>query len=145
MRPEPRRADKRIARRLADALEAAAPAHFSAEINVDLRLQDVPLLLRRPDVVVFDASLADDEELRPNRCALVAEVPPPGTTAAGRTAEYAAFGIKHFWRIENADTVTVFRYQLDPTTRTYALVGVDKSKLVTKDPVELELDLETLR
>jgi hypothetical protein len=63
-----------------------------------------------------------------------------------KPTEYAASGIQHFWRVEGDDlAVNVFRYQLDPMTRTYALVGLDKGKLSIKDPVELDLDLEGLR
>jgi Uma2 family endonuclease len=146
--PSPRRAHQRIVRRLANALEAAA-GQFAVEFDVDLRLRDVPLLLRRPDVVVYDASLPDGEVLRPDHCLLVVEVMSPGSMTADRMdkpAEYAASGIQHFWRVEGDDlTINVFRYQLDPMTRTYALVGLDKSKLSINDPVELRLDLEELR
>ncbi|MBB4910265.1 Uma2 family endonuclease [Actinophytocola algeriensis] len=151
--PSPSRAHQRITRRLANALEnafeAADPNGLAVDFDVDLRLRDVPLLLRRPDVVVFDASLPGDEVLRPDHCLLVVEVMSPGSTTADRMdkpTEYAASGIEHFWRVEHDDQViNVFRYQLDPMTRTYALVGLDKGKLVINDPVELVLDLETLR
>lgn len=147
--PSPSRAHQRVARRLANALEAAISDNFAVETDVDLRLRDVPLLLRRPDVVVFDASLPDGEALRPDHCLLVVEVMSPGSVTADRMdkpVEYAASSIEHFWRVEIEDAViNVFRYQLDPATRTYTAVGLDKAKLVINDPVELELDLETLR
>jgi Uma2 family endonuclease len=147
--PSPRRVHQRIVRRLANALEAAAADQFAVEFDVDLRLRDVPLLLRRPDVVVYDTSLPDGEVLRPDHCLLVVEVMSPGSITADRMdkpTEYAASGIQHFWRVEGDDlAVNVFRYQLDPMTRTYALVGLDKGKLSIKDPVELNLDLEDLR
>jgi hypothetical protein len=41
--------------------------------------------------------------------------------------------------------INVFRYRLDPTTRTYSSVGLDKGKLSVKDPIEVTLDLEELR
>jgi Uma2 family endonuclease len=116
--------------------------------DVDLRLRDVPLLNRRPDVVVYKASLPADEVLRPEHCLLVVEIMSPGpvtTDQIDKPGEYAASGIRHFWRIEHDDeTVSVFRYELDPMTRTYALVGLDKDKLSIKAPVGLELDLGTL-
>jgi Uma2 family endonuclease len=147
--PSPSREHQRVARRLANALEGSITDEFAVETDVDLRLRDVPLLLRRPDVVVFDASLPNTEALRPDHCLLVVEVMSPGSVTADRLdkpTEYAASGIGHFWRIEiDESPLSVFRYQLDPPTRTYRLVGADKGKLVISDPVELELDLEVLR
>jgi hypothetical protein len=45
----------RIAKMLAVALEAAAGDEWNADIDFDLRLQNVPLLNRRPDVIVYRA------------------------------------------------------------------------------------------
>jgi Uma2 family endonuclease len=147
--PSPRRAHQHIAHNVVAALKAAAKPAFTAVEDVDLRLRDVPLLNRRPDVVVYEASLPNDEVLRPEHCLLVVEIMSPGsvtTDQIDKPAEYAASGIRHFWRVEYDDQViNVFRYQLDPMTRTYALVGLDKDKLSIKDPVELDLDLEGLR
>ena len=132
VRPSPRRAHQRIANRLVTALEAVTEPAFMAVGDVDLRLRDVPLLNRRPDVVVYEASLPDDEVLP--------------TRSIDKPGEYAASGVRHFWRIEYDDSViNVLRYQLDLKTRTYALVGDDKGKLSIKDPIALELDLEALR
>jgi Uma2 family endonuclease len=147
--PSPRRAHQRIARRLANALEVVDPDRFAVETDVDLRLRDVPLLLRRPDIVVYDASLPDEEVLRPDHCLLVVEVMSPGSITADRLdkpTEYAASCIQHFWRVESDDqAVNVFRYELDPITRSYALAGLDQETLSIKDPVRLELDLDGLR
>ncbi len=147
--PSPSRAHQRVARRLANALETAVADDLAVEVDVDLRLRDVPLLLRRPDIVVFDASLPNDEPLRPDHCLIAVEVMSPGSVTADRPdkpTEYAAAGITHFWRVEIDDAaVTVFRYQLVPTTRVYGLISADTGKLITSDPVTLELDLETLR
>jgi len=147
--PSPRRAHQRIVRRLAGELESAISEEFAVDFDVDLRLRDVPLLLRRPDVVVYAASLTDNDVLRPEHCLLVVEVMSPGSVTADRMdkpTEYAASGIRHFWRVEYDDSVIkVFRYELDPMTRTYALVGLDKDKLSITDPIPLDLDLEALR
>ena len=147
--PSPSREHQRVARRLANALEAAASADFAVETDVDLRLRDVPLLLRRPDIAVFDATLPNAEPLRPDHCLIVVEVMSPGSVTADRMdkpTEYAASGIAHFWRVEiDESMINVLRYRLDPRTRTYSLAGSDQGKLVISDPVGLELDLETLR
>lgn len=103
----------------------------------------MPLLNRRPDVVVYDSALPDDAVLRPEHCLLVVEVMSPGSITADQTdkpAEYAAAGIEHFWRFESdfqdERRLTAFRYRLDPTTRTYASAGVDTDKMAVSDPVE---------
>jgi Uma2 family endonuclease len=147
--PSPRRAHQRIARRLANALEAAASDRIAVEIDVDLRLRDVPLLLRRPDVVVYDGSLSDDVVLRPEHCLLLVEVMSPGSVTTDRNdkpSEYAASGIEHFWRVEFSDEkVVVFRYRLEPTSRTYVLTGSETDVLIVTEPLDLKLDLDELR
>ncbi|HYS38016.1 MAG TPA: Uma2 family endonuclease [Pseudonocardiaceae bacterium] len=121
-------------------------------MDVDLRLRDVPLLNRRPDVVVYDASLPDDAALRPEHCMLVVEVMSPGSVTADqidKPAEYAAAGIEHFWRVENMDNaelgLTVFRYRRDPTTRIYVSAGIDTGTMTVTDPVKLTVVLADLQ
>ena len=149
--PSPRRSHQHVARHLAHALEGAVGRHLAVEMDVDLRLRDVPLLNRRPDIVAYDAALPDDAVLRPEHCVLVVEVMSPGsvtTDQIDKPAEYAAAGIEHFWRVENvavADrSLTVYRYQLDPMTHAYAVTGIDTSTLKITEPVELTLDLADL-
>jgi Uma2 family endonuclease len=149
VRPSPWRPHQQITRSLVNAMEVVGSDQFAAVGGVDLRLRDMPLLNRIPDVVVYEASLPNEEILRPEQCLLVVEVMSPDSVTADqidKPAEYAAFGIRHFWRVEYDDqTVSVFRYELHPRTRTYALGGLDRGRLSIKDPVELELDLEELR
>lgn len=116
----PFRAHQRVLRRLADALEADVPDHLAVVHNVDLRLRDEPLLNRRPDIAVYDASLPDDEVLRPQNCVLLVEVMSPDSVVVDqieKPVEYARAGIPHFWRVEYDDNLstTIYRYQLDST------------------------------
>ncbi|WP_436492017.1 Uma2 family endonuclease [Actinokineospora sp. HUAS TT18] len=148
--PAPTRGHQTIMRRMANALERAC-GDRAVTCNADLRLRDVPLLNRRPDVVVYDGALPDDDVLRPKHCLLVVEVMSPGSVTTDQTdkpAEYAAAGIPHFWRLESAQDdeyrLTLFRYRLDPTTRTYASAGVDTGKAVIADPVDVSFDLADL-
>jgi hypothetical protein len=76
----------------------------------------------------------------------------PGSAIADqidKPSEYAAAGIPHLWRMENADDedrpLTVFRYRLDPTTRTYVGTGADTGKVVITEPFRLAIDLAGLR
>jgi Uma2 family endonuclease len=146
----PRRLHQDICRRLANALEASCGGAFAVSTDVDLRLRDVPLLNRRPDAVIYDASLPDDEVLRPQHCALVVEVMSPGSVTADQTdkpAEYAASRIPHYWRVEHdpaGKILSVFRYRLDPTTGTYASAGVHTGEMTVTEPVAITIDLTTL-
>jgi Uma2 family endonuclease len=148
--PSPRRSHQNFARRLAHALEDACGPQFEVSTDVDLRLRDVPLLNRRPDVVVYDASLPDELVLRPEYCVLVVEVMSPGSVTADqidKPGEYAAGGIQHFWRVENTDNpekIRVFRYLLDPTTRTYTAAGVHDGPFSVTDPFTLKVDFADL-
>ncbi|WP_116204472.1 hypothetical protein [Amycolatopsis circi] len=91
------------------------------EFDVDLRLRDVPLLNRRPALVVYDADLP---------------------------AEYAAAGIPQFWRIENTTDevggLTVFSYRLDATTHSYVPTGAHQGTLRVATPVEVSVELTSL-
>lgn len=148
--PAPRRRHQDICRRLASALEGACGPGLAVSTDVDLRLRDVPLLNRRPDVVIYDASLPDEAVLRPEHCALVAEVMSPGSVTTDQTdkpAEYAAAGIRHYWRLEHdpsAGVLSVFCYRLDPTTAVYASAGVQTGKLAVTEPFAVTLHLAAL-
>lgn len=146
----PRRHHQDIARRLANALESASGPALAVSTDVDLRLRDVPLLNRRPDAVVYDASLPDEAVLRPQHCTLVVEVMSPGSVTTDQTdkpAEYAAAGIPHYWRVEHdpADgSLSVFCYRRDPTTGTYATAGVHSGVLAVSEPFRLRIGLAEL-
>ncbi|GAA1014876.1 hypothetical protein Aple_053000 [Acrocarpospora pleiomorpha] len=143
----PRRAHQILGRRLANAIEYVCGDHLAVSTDIDLRLRDIPLLNRRPDIAVYDASLPDEETLRPGHCLMVVEVMSPASVTADqkdKPAEYAAAGIKHYWRVELDDHdhgPAVFRYRLDPTTGLYASAGVDTGKLKVSAPLSLEIDL----
>jgi Uma2 family endonuclease len=147
----PRRLHRLIARRLANILEEVCGEQFAVATDVDLRLRDIPLLNRRPDIVVYDSALPDDAVLGPQHCLLVVEVMSPGSVTADQTdkpAEYASAGIKHFWRVENTDDEnpkpTVFTCRLDPTTGVYASAGVSTGTMSVTIPFDLSIDLADL-
>lgn len=147
--PAPSRPHQRIVRRLAQILEEASAPGWRADIDVDLRLADVPLHVRRPDVAIYDAALPDDDELRPQHCLMVVEVVSPGSTVADRMdkpAEYARVGIRHYWRVEIDEDrkPTIFRHRLDPATGMYASAGASTGTMVISDPFPISVDLGEL-
>ena len=148
--PAPHRSHQRLVRRLADALEHHCGDDAAVTTSVDLRLREQPLLNRRPDIVVFDAGLPDDAILRPGDCRLVVEVMSGNSVTADqldKPAEYAWAGIEHFWRVEDTGGAAdrrVFRYVLNPATRTYASAGVDDTVMFTSSPFPVDIDLRGL-
>ncbi|MGK8521473.1 Uma2 family endonuclease [Nocardia asteroides] len=94
----PSRLHNRVARRMAVQLEAARKPEpcLMVETDVDVRLSDVPLSLRRPDVVVYRC-LDDDARLYADDALLVVEIVSPGsshhTDTVEKKAAYAAAGI----------------------------------------------------
>ncbi|SEN56137.1 Putative restriction endonuclease [Actinacidiphila rubida] len=67
----------RLARILANALDSAAGREWNADTDFDVRLQDVPLSNRRPDVVVHRADAIDVTPTRPEHVLLVVEAAAP--------------------------------------------------------------------
>jgi Uma2 family endonuclease len=55
---------------------------------------------------------------------------------------YAKAGIPHFWRVENNDgRPTVYVYELDPSTRSYALTSIHHDQLKLTVPFDIRIDL----
>ncbi|KLL09854.1 hypothetical protein FrCorBMG51_22005 [Protofrankia coriariae] len=50
----------RLARIVANVLDSAGGVEWNADTDFDVQLQDVPLTNRRPDVVVYRASMIDN-------------------------------------------------------------------------------------
>ena len=121
---------------LAIALRSQRPGGLRVVHQVDLRLAEVPLHIRRPDIVVYRADLPDDADPRPEDVSLAIEVVAPDSVTADRLhkpAEYAAAGIAHYWRVET-----------DPLVVHTSDRGVHKGRLVTDQPFPVDVDLEAL-
>ncbi|MGW4302915.1 Uma2 family endonuclease [Streptomyces sp. NPDC004646] len=122
--PSASKRHNRLARILANALDAAAGPDWNADTDFDVRLQDVPLNNRRPDVIVYRAETIDLAPTRPEHVLLVAEVVSPGSETTDRVVkvdQYAKAGIPFYWRIEQAATGVpiTYTYVLDPATGSY--------------------------
>lgn len=144
--PAPSRWHQNVARRLANAIEAVCGPDLSLSADVDLRLADVPLLNRRPDVVVYRADLPDDAVLRPRDVVLVVEITSPGSVTQdtlAKPAEYAAAGIAHYWRVA-PEEAAVYTFALNPRGDAYQLTGEQTGRLTVDRPVSLDIDLASL-
>jgi Uma2 family endonuclease len=137
----------RIARMLANSLEEAAPAPWQVTTDVDLRISDVPLHNRRPDVLVFDGD-PDELPVRPQHVLLAVEIMSKGSVSADRLdkpAEYASVGIPHYWRIEQGDAgLKAYTYVTDAIKGTYTSTGVNSGTFKTERPFPVAIDLDTL-
>ncbi|MGZ3116099.1 Uma2 family endonuclease [Streptomyces sp. H62] len=148
VRPSASKQHSRLARILANALGTATSPGWNADTDFDVRLQDVPLTNRRPDVVVYRADTIDVTPTRPEHV-LVAEVVSPGSETTDRIVkvdQYAKAGIGFHWRIEQAVTGVplVYTYVLHPATKTYRDGDVFTSVLKVAAPFPVEIDLGQL-
>ena len=139
----------RVARMLANAFDAAARPSWNADTDFDVRLQDVPLLNRRPDVIVYRADAIDIVPARPDDIRLVVEIVSPGSETTDRMikmVEYARAGIRHYWRIEDAATELpiIHTYVLDPATQSYQPTEVFAGVIKAFAPFRVELDLRSI-
>ncbi|MFC5953171.1 Uma2 family endonuclease [Streptomyces pratens] len=144
--PSASKRHNRLARILANALEAAAGPDWNADTDFDVRLQDVPLTNRRPDVVVYRADTIDVTPTRPEHVLLAVEVVSPGSETTDRvvkTDQYANSGIAFYWRVEQAATGVplVYTYVLDPATRAYRNGDVFTGVVKVSAPFPVEVDL----
>ena len=136
----------RLARIMANALDASAGPDWNADIDFDVRLQDVPLTNRRPDVVVYRADTIDVTPTRPEHVLLVAEIVSPGSETTDRVVkpdQYSRAGIPFYWRVELTATgiPVVYTYLLDSASGRYrdgeVFTGVVKAAV----PFQVEVDL----
>ncbi len=144
--PSASKRHNRLARILANALDAAAGPDWNADTDFDVRLQDVPLTNRRPDVTVYRAETIDFTPTRPEHVLLVVEVVSPGSETTDRIVkvdQYAKAGIPFYWRIEQAATGVpiVYTYVLDAATKAYRDGGMFTGAIKTAAPFSVTVDL----
>jgi Uma2 family endonuclease len=144
--PSASKRHNRLARVLANALDAAGGSEWNADTDFDVRLQDVPLTNRRPDVVVYRADTIDVMPTRPEHVLLVADVVSPGSETTDRVVkvdQYAKAGIGFYWRVEQAATGAplLYTYVLDPAARAYRDGAVFTGMAKVSVPFVVEVDL----
>jgi len=147
--PSASKRHNRLARIIANALDAASGPDWNADTDFDLRLQDVPLTNRRPDVTVYRADTIDLSPTRPEHVLLVAEVVSPGSETTDRIVkadQYAKAGIVFYWRVEQAatDVPMVHTYVLDPASGRYHDGEVFTGLVKVTAPFPVEVDLSAV-
>lgn len=147
--PNTSKRHNRLARILANALDAAVGTDWNAYTDFDVRLQDVPLTNRRPDVIVYRAETIDLAPTRPEHVLLVVEVVSPGSETTDRIVkvdQYAKAGIPFYWRVEQAATGVpiVYTYVLDPATKDYRDGGMFTGVIKAAAPSSVTADLGTV-
>lgn len=126
--PDHQTAGRRLANLIErDARTAMARGHGCLTVNndIDLRLQDVPLLNRRPDVLLYRCLDRErGERLRAEHVLLGIEIVSPGSETQDTTdkfGEYAKAGIPHYWivRLDRTGISIIERYRLDRAAMLY--------------------------
>ncbi|MBO0824820.1 MAG: Uma2 family endonuclease [Actinobacteria bacterium] len=125
------------------ALRQVAPRSFVIATEKGINLgHSVP----EPDVLAVsrDAVRSDSLVFDPSDVHLAVEVVSPGTVTKDRTlrpAQYAAAGIKCFWRVENEDDdMVVYTFELLPEGG-YAPTGVFRTQLKVDLPFPMAIEI----
>ena len=144
----------RIARRLANALEAARSAAgpcLSVETDVDVVLWRVPrFTFRRPDVTIYRC--IDDPQGKPTAkdAVLVVEVASPTTARedlVDKKAQYATAGIPVYLIVvldEKFDIWEIQEFHLDAAQEAYRLHAIHRAVLDLAGPVRILLPIAGL-
>ncbi|MFI0722237.1 Uma2 family endonuclease [Streptomyces sp. NPDC021224] len=139
----------RLARILANALDTAGGTEWSADTGFDVRLQDVPLINRRPDVVVNRADTIDIAPTRPEHVLLLVEVVSPGSETTARVVklqQYARAGVPFYWRIEQSAGAVplVYTYLLDRASDASREGEIFTGTVKAAVPFTVDIDLTNL-
>ncbi|WP_239089871.1 Uma2 family endonuclease [Sphaerimonospora thailandensis] len=147
----PSRLHNRVGRRLAAVLEQGRKPQpcLMVETDVDVRISDVPLNLRRPDVTVYRC-LPDDRRLYASDVVLVVEIVSPEssfrTDTVDKKAAYAAAGIPVYLIVflnEALDGVELIEeYRLSEGR--YHLVCLHTRRLSLDGPVPVDVGFDSL-
>lgn len=113
---------------------------------------DLAPTFRIPDIMVFNAGAYSAKAVKvlPADVALVVEVVSPGSRTNDRItkpAEYAAAGIRSYWRVELEPTTSLTAYVLRPGDQVYTEIGTwgEGDIALIVDPVAVEVDIADLK
>lgn len=137
---------RRLARFIANALDTAGGQRWNADVAVEIRLQDAPLTIRRPDVVVYSADAVDVSPLRPEHVLCIVELVSRSSLTTGRIVgvqRYVRAGISHYWRIElsAAGPPIACAYSLDRVDQVYREDAICAGIVHVTEPFPVTIDL----
>lgn len=148
----PSRVHNRVALNLAVVLKGARKPSpcLMVDTDVDVRITDVPLNFRRPDISVY-RGIPDDARLYSTDAVLVVEIVSPEssfkTDTVDKKAVYADAGIPVYLIVfltASEDAVEkIEEYWLDPTG-VYRLVQLHTRRLVMNTPIPVDIGLDRL-
>jgi len=144
--PSASKRHNRLARILGNALDAAGGTDWNADLDFDVRLHDIPLTNRRPDVTVYRSDTIDVSPTRPEHVLLVVEIVSPGSETTDRIVkaqQYAAAGIAYYWRVElpTSQMPVVHTHVLDAAAGIYRSTDVFTGLVTTQSPFPVTVDL----
>jgi Uma2 family endonuclease len=144
----------RIARRLANAIEAArSPLDpcMSVDTDIDVILWRVPnFTFRRPDVVVYECLEVRGQRPTAERTLMVVEVTSPNTRQEDlldKKAQYAGAGIPLYLVVvldEKYEIIGIREFHLDAAAGEYRLHREHRTILELDHPVKLTLPVTDL-
>jgi Uma2 family endonuclease len=148
MNPAPLGRHQKIARLIADAIDAGGLPNWQTLLDIDLRIKDDPLHNRRPDVTVCGIETSIDEVVPASAALAVVEVVSPGSMTVDRLhkpAIYALAKIRYYWRVEIVEGMPVlYAYKLDREAELYRPVGVFQGKVSIDLGFPVEIDFTRL-
>lgn len=115
--PRPAFLHQRAANRLVGVLDDQLPDELSALGDVEVLIEESPLTVRCPDVVVVNSALVETNPPRTHAAGvhLVVEVLSEGSVRTDRVmkfSEYADAGIAQYWIVDPAEPVTLTAFAL---------------------------------
>jgi hypothetical protein len=140
---------RRVARLIANALDAAGGSEWNADLAVEVRLTDAPLTIRQPDVIVYRADAMYAKPIRAQHLLCVVELVSHTSQLTGRIVgvhRYVRAGIPHYWRIEWSATGSpvACTYILDPESGAYQEQDVCTGVIHVTTPFPVTIDLTHL-
>lgn len=143
--PSARRRHQRLSSRVWNALDAVIPQGHEVLEAINVRIGPDRILI--PDVVVTTDPGADDVVADASVVAMVVEIVSPGSTVADRAIKpplYAAAGIPHYLRIEEADPPTAIAYRLHDGHYVEVARAGRWERLRLAEPFPIDVDLAEL-
>ncbi|WP_067815236.1 Uma2 family endonuclease [Actinomadura kijaniata] len=139
-----------VMRRLANALDDAAPDSLRVQIAMTVKLD--PRQRPEPDIVVVQPQPNPAGKRRtyylPDEVVLVVEIVSEESAERDRETKplkYAKAGIKHFWRVEDEDGRPVVHvFELEEATGSYVATGIYRDRVPVEVPFAMDIDVKRL-